>query len=187
MILGEIVPRQARPCNVVQFNAWNPTQLLVGLDKVRNDYCLFVHDIGHAAGLVTSKTPLFQFGSSETIDSAIFFNSGNRIVAGMGSKWLRLYDLKRPSGSSNAPSIVFGTRSVLGVEADPFNENYFLSHAEDSVVNIWDIRNNKGPCLVLETDFHSAIRTVTYNPHISGLLAVCGENERYIILSYYTE
>ena len=100
-------------------------------------------------------------------------------MVGMGSKWLRLYDLRNGS-SNNSPVLVFSSKCVLGVEADPFNANYFLSHSEDNLVSIWDVRNTGGPCLTLETDFHSPIRSVTFNPNISGLLAVCGENERYL-------
>jgi len=37
--------RHSRACNVVSFSKGSPNLLAVGLDKVRNDYCLMVWDI----------------------------------------------------------------------------------------------------------------------------------------------
>jgi hypothetical protein len=44
-ILGEFNPKHARACNVVEFSPGNPRMLLSGLDKARNDFCLFVWDV----------------------------------------------------------------------------------------------------------------------------------------------
>ena len=44
--LGELAPRLSRPCNVVQFSFGGTHLVAAGLEKVRNDSCLLVWDIG---------------------------------------------------------------------------------------------------------------------------------------------
>lgn len=72
---------------------------------MRNDFCLLIWDIessvrhedgqGQAQGHVSTK-PIAQYGSSEAVASASWFYGMNTpcIVAGMGGKWIRAYDLR---------------------------------------------------------------------------------------------
>jgi WD repeat-containing protein mio len=93
-----------------------------------------------------SPSPLVQLGTSEAVSSAAWFiNESPRLVAGMGFKWIRLFDLRMNLSSSTvepsstSPSIVIATKSVLGLTADPFDSRRFASFSESNIC-IWDIR-----------------------------------------------
>jgi WD40 repeat protein len=88
--------------------------------------------------------PLYQFGSSETVTSACFLvpdggsaSSSPLLVAGMGQKSLRAFDLR--NGGGNAVSM-WGTRSLSGIVANPFNGQQFASFGEDGSIKVWDLR-----------------------------------------------
>ncbi|GAA5963459.1 hypothetical protein JCM21900_004650 [Sporobolomyces salmonicolor] len=89
--------------------------------------------------------PLLSFGSSEVVTSAAFLASSSGtspsstsplLVAAMAGKWLRVYDLRSP------PSTVttWGTRSVYGIAANPTHGQQFVSHGDDGIVRLWDLR-----------------------------------------------
>jgi hypothetical protein len=61
-------------------------------------------------------------------------------LVGMGSKWLRVYDLRMDSTS--APASVINTRAVYGIQADPFVPFRVASYSVDDggMVMVWDLR-----------------------------------------------
>lgn len=112
-MVQEFVPSNSRPCNIVAFGPPNSNRLLSGLDRVRNDYCLLIWDISRSlsssadnpinrnnavsslSSLSASSRPISQFGGSESVSSAAWFpDAESKLVAGMGLKWIRIYDLR---------------------------------------------------------------------------------------------
>ncbi|KAF9194611.1 hypothetical protein BGZ50_005971 [Haplosporangium sp. Z 11] len=201
--------RHSRACNVVAFSKGSPNLLAVGLDKVRNDYCLMVWDIEQslnmskgsdsgsapsgpisaanrsAAGSIqtsrfgrtteiaesyfdtrlsmnplsmaentssaralsassfdhsTDVRPLCQYGSSEVISSCAWFTNEPKVLAaGMGMKYIRVYDTREDPNSPS--SMVISTKAVHGLCMDPFHEDRMASCSDDGIIKIWDIRN----------------------------------------------
>jgi hypothetical protein len=46
-VIKQFVPRNGRTCNALAWNAAHPTQLAVGLDKMRADFSTLVWDVSH--------------------------------------------------------------------------------------------------------------------------------------------
>ncbi|KAF9904605.1 hypothetical protein EC991_002533 [Linnemannia zychae] len=235
--------RHSRACNVVAFSKESPNLLAVGLDKVRNDYCLMVWDIeqsmnmsrgsessyapsgsismtnrsttgslqtsrfgrnsepsesyfdtrlsmnplsladtGTARALNASSfdqstdvRPLCQYGSSEVISSCAWFTNEPKVLAaGMGMKYIRVYDTREDPNSPS--SLVISTKAVHGLCMDPFHENRMASCSDDGVIKIWDIRNPSQQILSFytgpkSTPQSSTLVRISFNPQRSGLLA----------------
>ncbi|KAF9081229.1 hypothetical protein BGX23_001114 [Mortierella sp. AD031] len=235
--------RHSRACNVVAFSKELPNLLAVGLDKVRNDYCLMVWDIEQSmsmsrasdssyapsgsismtnrsttGSLQTSRfgrnnegsesyfdtrlsmnplsladtstakalnassydqstevRPLCQYGSSEVISSCAWFTNEPKVLAaGMGMKYIRVYDTREDPNSPS--SLVISTKAVHGLCMDPFHENRMASCSDDGVIKIWDIRNTSQQILSFYTGPKSAPQSstlvrISFNPQRSGLLA----------------
>ena len=94
-VLDSFLPKHTRACNVVEFNPVQSQLLLSGLEKVRNDYGLFVYD----TAVLTSRseqqdTPITQFAQSEGVNSATWMRSSQRIAAGLSLKSIRLFDIR---------------------------------------------------------------------------------------------
>ncbi|KAF9138717.1 hypothetical protein BG015_002278 [Linnemannia schmuckeri] len=235
--------RHSRACNVVAFSKESPNLLAVGLDKVRNDYCLMVWDIeqsmnmsrgsesnyapsgsismtnrsttgslqtsrfgrnsepsesyfdtrlsmnplsladtGTARALNASSydqstdvRPLCQYGSSEVISSCAWFTNEPKVLAaGMGMKYIRVYDTREDPNSPS--SLVISTKAVHGLCMDPFHENRMASCSDDGVIKIWDIRNPSQQILSFYTGPKTAPQSstlvrISFNPQRAGLLA----------------
>ncbi|KAF9946376.1 hypothetical protein BGZ72_000381 [Mortierella alpina] len=237
--------RHSRACNVVAFSKGSPNLLAVGLDKVRNDYCLMVWDIEQSmnmsrgsdtsyapsgsisagnrsttGSLQTSRfgraseasesyfdtrlsmnplslaentsnaralnassfdhstdvRPLCQYGSSEVISSCAWFTNQPKILAaGMGMKYIRVYDTREDPNSPS--SMVISTKAVHGLCMDPFHEDRMASCSDDGIIKIWDVRNPAQPILSFYTGPKSAPQSsstlvrISFNPQRSGLLA----------------
>ncbi|KAG0024185.1 hypothetical protein BGZ81_007802 [Podila clonocystis] len=236
--------RHSRACNVVTFSKGSPNLLAVGLDKVRNDYCLMVWDIeqslkmsrgsesGYApSGSITATAPssgilqssrfgrtseiaesyfdtrlsmnplslaentstaralnassfdqtadirpLCQYGSSEVISSCAWFtNEPKVLVAGMGMKYIRVYDTREDPNSPS--SMIISTKAVHGLCMDPFHDNRMASCSDDGNIKIWDIRNPSQAILSFYTGSKQTPQTpstlvrIQFSPQRSGLLA----------------
>ncbi|KAI1320079.1 hypothetical protein EDD11_002051 [Mortierella claussenii] len=230
--------RHSRACNVVAFSKGEPNLLAVGLDKVRNDYCLMVWDIEQSmpgtsessyapSGPITasnrsttgsvqtsrfgrtteiaesyfdtrlSMNPLSlaentstaralnassfdhstnreamrQYGSSEVISSCAWFNHSPRVLAaGMGMKYIRVYDTREDANSPS--SMVISTKAVHGLCMDPFHEDRMASCTDDGNIQIWDIRKPSQPILTFDTGPQKApLVRIQFNPQRSGLIA----------------
>ncbi|KAJ3192116.1 hypothetical protein HK101_007042 [Irineochytrium annulatum] len=186
-VVAEFMPRHARPCNVVSFCPTDKNLLLSGLDKVRNDYCLLVWDIatgraqnpttspspGGSLSSLASSTPKLQLGTSEAVSSAAWFPlSPATIVAGMGNKWIRIFDT-RAGAAAQQPTTVIATKSVHGLSPSPFDRVCFASYAEASV-NIWDARKTAEPVLALDAGLRHGIAAIAWSPARRGMLAASG-------------
>ncbi|KAF9174790.1 hypothetical protein BGX20_009785 [Mortierella sp. AD010] len=235
------VARHSRACNVVAFSKGCPNLLAVGLDKVRNDYCLMVWDIERSIskdkGSESSYTPsgpimapsnrsitgslqtsrfgrtaeiaesyfdsrlsmnplslaentstaralsassfdsssntqaLYQYGSSEVISSCAWFTHEPRVLAaGMGMKYIRVYDTREDPNSPS--SIVTSTKAVHGLCMDPFNQNRMASCTDDGNISIWDIRKPTQPILSFDAGPQKyALVRIQFNPQRSGIIA----------------
>ncbi|KAF9919630.1 hypothetical protein FBU30_010724 [Linnemannia zychae] len=235
--------RHSRACNVVAFSKGSPNLLAVGLDKVRNDYCLMVWDIEQSMSMSkgsdstyassgsismtnrsttgsvqtsrfgrnneytesyfdtrlsmnplsladtgtaralnpsnydqsTDVRPLCQYGSSEVISSCAWFTNQPKVLAaGMGMKYIRVYDTREDPNSPS--SLVISTKAVHGLCMDPFHENRMASCSDDGVIKIWDIRNPSQQILSFYTGPKAAPQSstlvrISFNPQRSGLLA----------------
>ncbi|KAF9996997.1 hypothetical protein BGZ79_009266 [Entomortierella chlamydospora] len=244
------VARHSRACNVVAFSKGCPNLLAVGLDKVRNDYCLMVWDIERSIskdkGSESSYTPsgpivassnrsitgslqtsrfgrtaeiaesyfdsrlsmnplslaentstaralsassfdsssntqaLYQYGSSEVISSCAWFTHEPRMLAaGMGMKYIRVYDTREDPNSPS--SIVTSTKAVHGLCMDPFNQNRMASCTDDGHISIWDIRKSAQPILSFDAGPQKfALVRIQFNPQRSGIIASLTKDASYL-------
>ncbi|KAI9720797.1 MAG: hypothetical protein M1812_002636 [Candelaria pacifica] len=141
--------KNQRWCNTVSLS--NKGLLAAGLDKVRNDFCLNIWDIGqHLSSSDTQAAasgqshaqiePVRKLSSSEGVTSVRFFaDQPDTLVAGVKGQYLRIYDLRESVGNS---SVQFTTRCVNNLAIDPNDENYFASASPqgDTTICIWDRR-----------------------------------------------
>ncbi|KAK6509592.1 hypothetical protein TWF481_004330 [Arthrobotrys musiformis] len=143
--------KHQRGCNSVAFS--KAGFLAIGLDKVRNDFCLNIWDVNSQWGVSgttpvpegglrgvstgTTRQPQKQLAPSEMISAIQFFTDQPHVlVAGVGQRFLRAFDLRDNSGS---PALNFPTRLIHGITIDR-HQNYFSSCSEDGYMAIWDRR-----------------------------------------------
>ncbi|KAL8694804.1 MAG: hypothetical protein Q9224_003497, partial [Gallowayella concinna] len=140
-------PKQQRLCNAVAFS--KNGVLATGLEKVRNDFCLYIWDVSDrlsggtspitSPGRFTSE-PIRRLSSSEAITSIRFFQSQpDTFVAGVKGACIRMYDLRENGGN---PALQYQTSSVHNLSIDPLDENYFASAItqKNTTIHIWDRR-----------------------------------------------
>lgn len=139
--------RQQRPCNALAFSKTG--LLATGLERVRNDFCLYIWDLSHRLSEKTSTVsspgkssvePIRKLASSETITSIRFFlGQPDTLAAGVKGTCIRLYDLRENVGNS---PLQFQTASVHNLAIDPLDENYLASAVtqKDTTIQIWDRR-----------------------------------------------
>ncbi|KAL0569319.1 hypothetical protein V5O48_012652 [Marasmius crinis-equi] len=90
--------------------------------------------------------------TTEYVSSLAFLpDSSHLLLAGISSRWLRLFDLRAPSASSTnhgtgGGAIANVASKVHGVVTDPFDSHRIASWG-DGVVSVWDTRNLAGPQL----------------------------------------
>ncbi|KAF3931037.1 hypothetical protein ABW20_dc0103840 [Dactylellina cionopaga] len=145
--------KHQRGCNSVAFS--RAGVLAIGLDKVRNDFCLNIWDVNSQwlassssstvpstpssvrGGSVPTRQPQKQLAPSEMISAIQFFiDQPHVLLAGVGQRFLRAFDLRDSSGP---PALNFPTRMVHGITIDR-NQNCFSSCSEDGYMAIWDRR-----------------------------------------------
>ncbi|GAA5969640.1 hypothetical protein JCM3765_000607 [Sporobolomyces pararoseus] len=143
--------------------------------------------------------PLLSFGSSEAISSATFLSSPQGsspsstsplLAAAMSNKWLRIYDLRSPPSTVTS----WGSRSVHGLAANPFNSQQFISHGDDGVVRLWDLRKPMDPLLSFSEAEAGAVPTVSrrsgaplkplgeinWDPQRSGIIATLEKDSSFV-------
>ncbi|KAG7098505.1 hypothetical protein E1B28_000449 [Marasmius oreades] len=100
--------------------------------------------------------------TTDYVSSLAFLpDSSHLLLAGISSRWLRLFDLRaRPSSSNNNTNLQNGTgggpvanvaSKVQGVVTDPFDPHRVASWG-DGVVTVWDARNLGGGSLLTFTE-----------------------------------
>ncbi|KAJ2904590.1 WD repeat domain-containing protein [Zalerion maritima] len=142
----ELMPRFHRHCQAVAFST--QAKLAVGLDRVRNDQCLYVWDVNRLSGLdpavpgfpsdASLDQPALRLEPSVSVSSIKFFEDNpNTLVVGIKAQGLRIHDLRDPSGAV----INFQTKCNNNLAIDYANQNYFASSPLDQpTVMIWDRR-----------------------------------------------
>lgn len=165
-IVREFTPRHSRPCLCV---AASDRHLAAGLDKVRNDYSLLVWDL--ALSEVDTDKPLQQYGSSEVVSSVEWLTQLNPsiVVAGMGSRWLRVYDIRQ--SSSSAPAAVIPTKCVHGIQVDPYHPFRMSSYStDDNEIAVWDLRRSSLP---IDSQGHWDSVEVAYGGSVLATDPIC--------------
>ncbi|KAG2179533.1 hypothetical protein INT44_006380, partial [Umbelopsis vinacea] len=115
-----------------------------------------------------------QYGSAEAITSCAWLSetSAPLLIAGMGGKWLRLYDTRLDSTSM---PLSIQDKAVYGLTTDPYHQHRIASYTEDGVIKLWDIRKPDEAVLSINVDHSSGSRTplsrILFAPSKRGLLA----------------
>eukprot|EP01137_Pigoraptor_chileana_P029757 Opistho-2@15358 len=191
-VLCELRPKHARACNAVSWNTAAPTHLAAALEKARNDASLLVWDIASSLSADTSASgvdstaptprpdptsrsqsslkPLAELCQYEAVQSVVWFPAEKSVLAaGVGMKYLRIFDLREESTSRSAA--VATTKAVFGACIDPFNGNRLASFSTtEGIVKVWDVRRMSDPILSLTTD-PKQIAHISWCPSRAGLLA----------------
>ncbi|KNE66133.1 hypothetical protein AMAG_10385 [Allomyces macrogynus ATCC 38327] len=92
-----------------------------------------------AGGDQKQEKPLYQYGPGEVASSLAWLSHDSharQIVAGMGLKWIRMFDLR----SSAVPALSVATRAVNGLTVDHFNSYRVASYSDDCEIKVWDLR-----------------------------------------------
>lgn len=124
-----------RKCNSINFNKTG--LLAVGLDRVRNDHCLTIHDVNEG------KEPLTRLCTGEAVSSVRFFpGHPSELIAAVARTSLRLFDLRASTNASGSTGPTVFTKQVNNIAIDPVDDNYFTSAglAGDPCVSVWDKR-----------------------------------------------
>ncbi|KAI7863038.1 hypothetical protein BDF14DRAFT_1848124 [Spinellus fusiger] len=123
------------------------------------------------------QKPIQHYGSSEAIASCAWSTHSNSplLVAGMGGKYMRIYDIRVDSGAN---PLQFTTKAVYGTLVDPFNPYRLASHTEEGVVKVWDIRNPTDAVLTLhpENGVKNFISRMQFSPTRQGFLAILSKD-----------
>lgn len=136
--------RSQRSCNAVGLNTQH--WIAIGLDKVRNDFCLNIWDVNQPTSSSVKNygkpgsEPLHKLAGGEPITSIRFFQDQPQLLAaGVKGQFIRLYDLREHAPSS---ALQFSTRCVNNIAVDSRDENYFASclPTNSPTVAIWDRR-----------------------------------------------
>lgn len=118
--------------------------------------------------------PTYQYGLNESVNSCSWFPSNRRLVAGMSLKNLRIYDLRKDNYVQCT-----NTKSVHGVNVDPFNENRVASF-EESYIHLWDLRKFSESVLSIPTD--SKPVRISFSKSRSGILASLDKDSSHLTL-----
>jgi hypothetical protein len=118
--------------------------LAIGLDRVRNDWGMYVFDVNGPATPATAE-PVRKLGFSEGVTSIKFFARQPQLaLAGVQRQAIRLHDLRDPAAGAPAAgaALQFPTRLVHNIAVDPLDENYFVSGGpeKEPLVAVWDVR-----------------------------------------------
>ncbi|TRM67809.1 hypothetical protein BD626DRAFT_564707 [Schizophyllum amplum] len=94
------------------------------------------------AGARADSRIVQQHAPTETVSAVSFLpQSTHLLLAGLSSRWLRLFDLR-----SAMPSTTSAASKVSGLAPDPFDPHRVASFG-DGVVSVWDIRRIQSPLL----------------------------------------
>ncbi|RHZ65024.1 hypothetical protein Glove_319g167 [Diversispora epigaea] len=82
--------------------------------------------------------PLNSYGLNENVVSCSWIPLSPRLVAGMGTRYLKFYDTRKESHTH-----LINTKATYGVTVDPYNEHRIVSYEEGSIY-LWDDRKIGG-------------------------------------------
>jgi hypothetical protein len=204
--LKEFCPRVLRPPTDL---SWRDNLLAVGYERVKGEPGILIFDSDHEQAVfgATHAQPtasrLFSSNKEEKVlavrayrelavgevcNSLDFFAQGSpRLVAGLGSKSLRLLDVRAPdrndkqgpqvAASSADPSVA--TRGVHGVRVDPTMDERIASFYENTVM-LWDTRMFDRPLATLAQ--RRRITALQWNPQRSGQLCSAVANSPHLTI-----
>ena len=90
------------------------------------------------------------------------------LLAGIGSKWLRLFDVR---GGARTTHTVSTARGAYKLAVDPHSSNLFASFSRtDHAIKIWDLRQVNEPVFSLPTDPRKMVSKLSWCPTRQGLL-----------------
>ncbi|KAI8050673.1 uncharacterized protein B0P05DRAFT_563144 [Gilbertella persicaria] len=114
--------------------------------------------------------PVRQYGSSEAIASCAWSEHANAplLIAGMGNKYLRVYDIRADPGSN---PLQFTTKAVHGIVVDPFSPYRVASYSEEGIIKLWDLRKNNDAILTLNAESKTNLSKIVFSPSQPGFLA----------------
>ncbi|XP_033762093.1 GATOR complex protein MIOS-like isoform X2 [Pecten maximus] len=180
----EFSPKHTRSC---VYLAWNPeeTNLIAeGLEKYRSDPCILIWDIHSKPGNELTSTlerqrysssisessvitkPITELGPGDTTGSLAWFHKDTKtFAAGMGSKYIKIFDLRETSRQH----LTTNTKSVYGICMDPKND-YRLASYHENQVSVWDIRNFDKPIMTFPET--KPVVQIGWCPTRMGFLAV---------------
>ena len=127
----------------------------------------------------TASKLVFQSGSSEVVSAADWLYSGKTIVASMGLKSVKIFDLR----IDPSPPIIISsqhTKSVLGISCDPFIHHQFATYSEDSIIKIWDSRRAVEPVLSINSEFRDRIGNIQWSPSRAGYIVATGKDSSIV-------
>eukprot|EP00127_Corallochytrium_limacisporum_P003496 Clim_evm124s149 gene=Clim_evmTU124s149 len=126
---------------------------------------------GHKQNLY--RKPITEMAAGESVVSFAWFPSSMyKLAAGMAGRYIRVYDLRDPSGA-----ITVNTKAVNGLTMDPHHEHRLASYAMgDSVVKIWDLRNLTAPIQQFNTGHRIRALSYSSSKDSRGQLATLGED-----------
>ncbi|KAI8647874.1 WD40-repeat-containing domain protein [Parasitella parasitica] len=125
--------------------------------------------------------PVRQYGSSEAISSCAWSEHANAplLVAGMGNKYLRVYDVRADASSS---PLQFATKAVHGIVVDPFSSYRVASYTEEGIIKLWDIRKNNDAILTLNAENKNSLSKIVFSQTQPGFLASLTKDATHIDL-----
>jgi len=181
---------------------WEPLEgreFVVGLEKYNKDSCLLLWDSqqvahrGHmtegtknelriesGAGFPQVREPVSSIPESDGISAVAWIPSQNRsILLGTGSRYLKVVDLRTRSAlQSEAVS-----KSVRGLEFDPFDNSRFAAHSEDGI-RLWDVRKLDSPITLIKDhgQLTNRFECIRWSPNRRNLLASVNKGQAVVKL-----
>lgn len=206
--------RNSRSCNTLAFCQADPNYLAVGLDKVRGDPSLIIWDVQSCVStllpskvglpsndaVVTRPQPriakadvgpradsrmLQQYAPTEVVSALSFLpQSTCLLLAGMSSRWFRLFDLRSPMSAATSVA-----SKVSGIATNAIDLHQVGCYG-DGTVTIWDIRKLPQPLLTF-TDKDaiadgepprpgSVVHHIEFSSTRRGMLAVLEKDLTYV-------
>lgn len=131
--------KMSRTTNVVSFSKTHPHLLSVGLDKVRNEPCLFVWDVSRSMDYTPAQTPTFKdsrFKMTENSTRLDFFEDRQK-----------LNDLSGLMNRESGPIRQYGSSEVISSCAwtEHANAPLLMAGMANKYLRVYDIRTDSNP------------------------------------------
>jgi WD40 repeat protein len=167
-IRGEMAKN--RNCNALEWNPDHTNILLTGYERARGESGLCIWDVEQALSGGEFKK-LNQFGASLAVSSSCWLNSSTAL-AGIGYRWIRAFDYR----DSNSSLLNIVTKSVHGIQKDPFSEHGFLSYGEDGIIQVWDARYSSRSMLNIQSELKNGILDASFSPSSPNWISAVGKD-----------
>mmetsp|Transcript_3921 Transcript_3921/g.12256 ORF Transcript_3921/g.12256 Transcript_3921/m.12256 type:complete len:981 (+) Transcript_3921:44-2986(+) len=201
----DYTPKVSRPCSEIAFNPLAPSKLAVGLGKSSKEPSLLVWDISAKTVTLDSKRrpgagadtgPVNRStkqptGYARTVGPIELLTPGdqvpslkwmpgdtNTLIAGVGNKWLRLFDVRTKTNHS-----VGTARGAYCIATDPNSPKTFATFSQtDHAIKIWDMRQFSEPVYTLMAGRSEFVIRMQWCPTRPGLLGALFEGDEVVQL-----